>query len=53
MAHSQIIAIVVGGFVEEGRNRKAAWIEGWWCDLILMAILEDEYWATKRKIDGA
>ncbi|TFY75485.1 hypothetical protein EWM64_g8525 [Hericium alpestre] len=41
------------GFVEEGRNRKAVWIEGRWWDVILMAILEDEYWVTKQKTNGA
>ncbi|TFY73946.1 hypothetical protein EWM64_g10066 [Hericium alpestre] len=41
------------GFVQEGRNRKAVWIEGRWWDVILMAILEDEYWMMKQKIDGA
>lgn len=31
------------GFVEEGRLRKSVWWDGEWKDIILMAILEDEW----------
>ncbi|KAG6827926.1 hypothetical protein H0H92_009904 [Tricholoma furcatifolium] len=36
------------GFVEEGRNRQAVWIDGSWRDRIHMGILEEE-WATRSK----
>lgn len=31
------------GFVEEGRPRKAIWVEGEWTDLVEMSILRDEW----------
>lgn len=37
------------GFVEEGRLRKALWLDGDWIDIILMSILEDE-WAERRRL---
>ncbi|PSR70510.1 hypothetical protein PHLCEN_2v13661 [Hermanssonia centrifuga] len=37
------------GFVEEGRLRKATWIDGEWQDVILMAVLEDEWPAGRQK----
>jgi RimJ/RimL family protein N-acetyltransferase len=36
------------GFVEEGRKRKFNWVDGKWKDVILMSILEDEFWAKER-----
>jgi RimJ/RimL family protein N-acetyltransferase len=33
------------GFVEEGRPRKAVWIEGEYTDLVEMSILRDEWLA--------
>lgn len=42
------IEIVCSGFVEEGRIRKATWIEGQWRDIILMGIL-DEDWAARNQ----
>ncbi|GLB38264.1 putative acetyltransferase (GNAT) domain containing protein [Lyophyllum shimeji] len=36
------------GFVEEGRTRKLAWINGGWRDLIHMGILENEWAALKQ-----
>jgi RimJ/RimL family protein N-acetyltransferase len=33
------------GFVEEGRPRQAAWIEGEYVDLVEMSILRDEWLA--------
>ena len=35
------------GFVEEGRQRQAARVDGAWYDFVLMAILEDT-WRTRR-----
>ncbi|CAL1712835.1 unnamed protein product [Somion occarium] len=37
------------GFVEEGRIRKANWVDGEWRDVILMGILEDEWKAGLPK----
>ncbi|KAK7681559.1 hypothetical protein QCA50_015291 [Cerrena zonata] len=31
------------GFVEEGRIRKANWVDGEWRDVVLMAILDEEW----------
>ncbi|KAJ3879983.1 acyl-CoA N-acyltransferase [Lentinula edodes] len=36
------------GFVEEGRQRKANWSGGKWQDVVLMAILDEE-WAASRE----
>ncbi len=36
------------GFVEEGRPRKAVWIEGEYVDLVEMSILRDEWPATDQ-----
>ncbi len=38
------------GFVEEGRPRKAAWIEGEYIDLVEMSILRDEWQATAPRL---
>ena len=35
------------GFVEEGRPRKAVWIEGEYIDLVNMSILRDEWQAIR------
>jgi RimJ/RimL family protein N-acetyltransferase len=37
------------GFVEEGRPRKVAWIEGEYIDLVNMSILSDEWQALNDK----
>lgn len=37
------------GFVEEGRPRKAVWIEGEFVDLVNMSILRDEWVALRDK----
>jgi len=37
------------GFVEEGRPRKAAWIEGEYTDLVEMSILREEWQARGEK----
>jgi hypothetical protein len=36
------------GFVQEGRQRKANWVEGAWKDIIQMGILVEE-WNDARK----
>lgn len=38
------------GLVEEGRKRKANWIDGKWEDIVFMGILEEE-WAAQQKIN--
>ncbi|KAJ3512224.1 hypothetical protein NLJ89_g3644 [Agrocybe chaxingu] len=40
------------GFVEEGRDRKAIWMQGGWRDLIRMGIIEDEWreWIKKHPV---
>ncbi|KAE9403816.1 acyl-CoA N-acyltransferase [Gymnopus androsaceus JB14] len=38
------------GFIQEGVQRKANWIDGKWQDVILMAVL-DEDWEASRKGD--
>lgn len=37
------------GFIEEGRPRKVAWIEGEFVDLVNMGILREEWEATSRE----
>jgi len=37
------------GFVEEGGYRKATWKDGKWEDVIMMGILEHEYWERKTQ----
>ncbi|KAI0789765.1 acyl-CoA N-acyltransferase [Abortiporus biennis] len=32
------------GFAEEGRLRKANWIDGKWANVVLMSILDEEWW---------
>jgi hypothetical protein len=34
------------GFVVEGRKRKANWAKGKWGDIILMSIVDEEYWTV-------
>jgi hypothetical protein len=34
-------------------SRKAFWIDGQWVDDICMGILEDEYWARKKRLPKA
>lgn len=38
------------GFVEEGRLRKANWVNGVWRDVILMGVLVDD-WTELRKLE--
>ncbi|CAF9910252.1 MAG: hypothetical protein GOMPHAMPRED_007019 [Gomphillus americanus] len=41
------------GFVEEGRARKAIFQDGVWEDVVSLAVLEEDYWARKKKkVDG-
>jgi len=40
------------GFVEEGRPRKAVWIEGEYTDLVEMSILREEWLKLKRNQDS-
>ncbi|KAA1469807.1 acyl-CoA N-acyltransferase [Dentipellis sp. KUC8613] len=40
------------GFVEEGRKRKGTFVQGKWEDLILMGILDEEYWAGQEEKNG-
>lgn len=42
-----IQALFRSGFIEEGRARKYNWDDGKWSDVILMAILHEE-WDTQR-----
>ncbi|KZT60046.1 acyl-CoA N-acyltransferase [Calocera cornea HHB12733] len=37
------------GFAEEGRKKGAVWQDGGWKDIVLMAILEEEYWAGRNR----
>ncbi|KAA1471815.1 acyl-CoA N-acyltransferase [Dentipellis sp. KUC8613] len=37
------------GFVEEGRKRKGTFVQGKWEDLILLGILDEEYWAKHEQ----
>lgn len=36
--------------MEEGRKRKANWVDGKWEDIIFMAILEEE-WAVRQNLE--
>ncbi|EJU01269.1 acyl-CoA N-acyltransferase [Dacryopinax primogenitus] len=38
------------GFVQEGVNRKAFWVDGHWVDEVTMGIIDEEYWAKKRAL---
>ncbi|KAL4246630.1 Acyl-CoA N-acyltransferase [Abortiporus biennis] len=38
------------GFVEEGRLRKANWVDGKWVDIILMSILDEDWWSQHDDI---
>ncbi|KAI0789763.1 acyl-CoA N-acyltransferase [Abortiporus biennis] len=36
------------GFVEEGRLRKANWVDGRWVDVVIMSILDEEWWDSHK-----
>lgn len=36
------------GFVREGRERQARWVDGKWHDVLLMSMLDDEWWAKRK-----
>ncbi|KAH8104693.1 acyl-CoA N-acyltransferase [Cristinia sonorae] len=40
------------GFVEEGRVRKAHWVDGAWRDLILLGILDEEWWSRQKQSEA-
>ncbi|TFY63834.1 hypothetical protein EVG20_g6160 [Dentipellis fragilis] len=41
------------GFVEEGRKRKGTFVQGKWEDVILMGILDEDYWAGQEEKNDA
>ena len=45
LGSSFLISMVCRGFIEEGRVRKAVWMDGKWLDVVEMSILEEEFWA--------
>jgi hypothetical protein len=47
LQHSVTALIPFSGFVEEGKAREARWLDGEWCDLIYMGLLERE-WKARR-----
>jgi L-amino acid N-acyltransferase YncA len=42
-------SLIRSGFVEERREKRYNWDDGKWLDLVLMAILEEEWTGTYNK----